>query len=85
LVEFEQLGLIMAQAVEAGGGTLIRVSTLLSALARRVRSPAETGLHFRLQADAEKSMKALLDSLGDLNDLPLQQAVRERSGCDETT
>ena len=39
-------------------------------------------LHLRLQADVEVVMRVLAYSLGDLNDPPLRQSVRERSDDD---
>lgn len=83
LVEFE-LGLVSATALPSRPG-LIRVSTLLDVLSRRIRSPAEQVVHVRLQADAERALAALLVALGDLDEQPLRMAIRDRFGPEDAT
>ena len=83
LVEFE-LGLVSADALPSQP-TLIRISTLLNALSRRTRSPAEQAVHVHLQADAERALMALLVALGDLDEQPIRMAARDRFGSDDAT
>jgi hypothetical protein len=69
----------MSASANPGRPALIRVGTLLDALTRRVRSPAEQASHAKLQAEAERALHALLTSLGDLDEQPIQLAIRALS------
>ncbi len=69
----------MSASANPGRPALIRVGTLLDALTRRVRSPAEQASHALLQAEAERALHALLAALGDLDEQPLRLAIRSIS------
>jgi hypothetical protein len=59
---------------------LIRVATVFDVLTRRTRSLAEHREHMRLQAEAERALLALLDSLGELDEQPIRAVIGERVG-----
>ena len=74
----------MTACASSNRPALIRVATLLDALVRRTRSPAEHGVHMRLQADAEGALLRLLTSLGELDELPLRMAIEQCSSAEES-
>jgi hypothetical protein len=68
----------MSACARSPSPALIRVSTLLKLLANRARTGAESDSTLQLQARAELALQELAETLGELDERPVQAAIEDQ-------